>query len=301
MKKLLSLLLALVMLLSFAACANDDDTPPANEDGQQEEQNGSEAGTMNKLADIKAAGELVVGTSADYPPYEFHMEIDGVDTIVGFDIAIAQAFADELGVELKLVDMALESLLISLQKGDFDLVMAGLTPDEERAKTVDFTDVFFHNKQIVIIRAEDADKYVTTEDMAGTTLGVQAGTVQETIAADLTDENKVIKLKKFPELIMELKTVKIDGVCTNTMVASAYVSAHPDLLCQDIGIVWENTGFAGAIQKGDNGEFMAFLNDTIAKLQEDGSIDRFVAEAQELANASSEDADSEAACLIVFD
>ena len=292
MKKLLSLLLALIMLLSFAACANDD-TPPANEDDQQqEEQNGSESTTMNKLADIKAAGELVVGTSADYPPYEFHMEIDGVDTIVGFDIAIAQAFADELGVELKLVDMAFESLLISLQKGDFDLVMAGLTPDEERAKTVDFTDVFFHNKQIVIIRAEDADKYVTTEDMAGTTLGVQAGTVQETIAADLTDENKVVKLKKFPELIMELKTGKVDGVCTNTMVASAYVSAHPDLLCQDIGIVWDNTGFSGAIQKGDNGEFMAFLNDTIAKLQEDGSIDRFVAEAQELANASSEDADS---------
>ena len=293
MKKLLSLLLALVMLLSFAACANDDDTPPADgDDQQQEEQNGSESTTMNKLADIKAAGELVVGTSADYPPYEFHTEIDGKDTIVGFDISIAQAFADELGVELKLVDMAFESLLISLQNGDFDLVMAGLTPDEKRAKTVDFTDVFFHNKQIVIIRAEDADKYVTTEDMAGTTLGVQAGTVQETIAADLTDENKVVKLKKFPELIMELKTGKIDGVCTNTMVASAYVSAHPDLLCQDIGIVWDNTGFAGAIQKGDNGEFMAFLNETIAKLQEDGSIDRFVAEAQQLANASSEDADS---------
>ena len=292
MKKLLSLLLALVMLLSFAACANDDTPPADGDDQQQEEQNGSEAGTMNKLADIKAAGELVVGTSADYPPYEFHMEIDGKDTIVGFDIAIAQAFADELGVELKLVDMAFESLLISLQNGDFDLVMAGLTPDEERAKTVDFTDVFFHNKQIVIIRAEDADKYVTTEDMAGTTLGVQAGTVQETIAADLTDENKVVKLKKFPELIMELKTGKIDGVCTNTMVASAYVSAHPDLLCQDIGIVWDNTGFSGAIQKGDNGEFMAFLNETIAKLQEDGSIDRFVAEAQQLANASSEDADS---------
>ena len=292
MKKLLSLLLALVMLLSFAACANDDTPPADGDDQQQEEQNGSESTTMNKLADIKAAGELVVGTSADYPPYEFHTEIDGKDTIVGFDISIAQAFADELGVELKLVDMAFESLLISLQNGDFDLVMAGLTPDEKRAKTVDFTDVFFHNKQIVIIRAEDADKYVTTEDMAGTTLGVQAGTVQETIAADLTDENKVVKLKKFPELIMELKTGKIDGVCTNTMVASASVSAHPDLLCQDIGIVWDNTGFAGAIQKGDNGEFMAFLNETIAKLQEDGSIDRFVAEAQELANASSEDADS---------
>ena len=142
MKKLLSLLLALVMLLSFAACANDDTPPADGDDQQQEEQNGSESTTMNKLADIKAAGELVVGTSADYPPYEFHTEIDGKDTIVGFDISIAQAFADELGVELKLVDMAFESLLISLQNGDFDLVMAGLTPDEKRAKTVDFTDVF---------------------------------------------------------------------------------------------------------------------------------------------------------------
>lgn len=293
MKKLLTFLLALTLLFSLFACnSTGEEDGQENGDSNQNGETAQTSGDLSRIDKIKQEGTLRIGTSADYPPYEFHTEIDGKDTIVGFDIAIAQAFADELGVELKLVDMAFESLLISLQNGDFDLVMAGLTPDEERAKTVDFTDVFFHNKQIVIIRAEDADKYVTTEDMAGTTLGVQAGTIQETIAADLTDENKVVKLKKFPELIMELKTGKVDGVCTNTMVASAYVSAHPDLLCQDIGIVWDNTGFSGAIQKGDNGEFMAFLNETIAKLQEDGSIDRFVAEAQQLANASSEDADS---------
>ena len=289
MKKFLSLLLALVMLLSFAACAKDDETPPVDDDGQV--QGNDDQTTLSKIDAIKQAGHLVVGTSADYPPYEFHTEIDGVDTIVGFDMAIAQAFADKLGVELKVVDMAFESLLISLQEGKFDLVMAGLTPDEERSKSVDFTDVFFNNTQFVIIRAEDAEKYVTTEDMAGTKLGVQKGTVQETIAAGLTDENKVVKLAKFPELIMELKTGKIDGVCTNSMVASAYTSAHPDLICQDIGIVWENTGFAGAIQKGDNAEYLAFLNETIAELQADGSIDNFVAHAQALANAAEDSED----------
>ena len=164
MKKFLSLLLALVMLLSFAACAKDDETPPVDDDGQV--QGNDDQTTLSKIDAIKQAGHLVVGTSADYPPYEFHTAIDGVDTIVGFDMAIAQAFADKLGVELKVVDMAFESLLISLQEGKFDLVMAGLTPDEERSKSVDFTDVFFNNTQIVIIRAEDAEKYVTTEDMA---------------------------------------------------------------------------------------------------------------------------------------
>ena len=295
MKKLLSLLLALVMLLSFAACANDDDTPPANEDGQQEEQNGSEAGTMNKLADIKAAGELVVGTSADYPPYEFHMEIDGVDTIVGFDIAIAQAFADELGVELKLVDMAFESLLISPAKGRLRLVMPALPPMKSAPRRSTSPTSFSTISRLSLSVPRMPTSMSPTEDMAGTTLGVQAGTVQETIAADLTDENKVIKLKKFPELIMELKTGKLTASAPTPWWLRPMFRPIPTFCARTSASFGKTPGFAGAIQKGDNGEFMAFLNDTIAKLQEDGSIDMFVAEAQELANASSEDADSEAA------
>lgn len=80
MKKAIALLLALVTLLSLTACAGKEDT------------------ASSALDQIKQKGELVVGTSADYPPYEFHTEVDGKDTIVGFDMEIAQAIADKLGV-----------------------------------------------------------------------------------------------------------------------------------------------------------------------------------------------------------
>ena len=112
MKKLIALLLAALTLLSLAACSKQDG--------------------VSSIDKIKAKGELVVGTSADYPPYEFHTMVDGKDTIVGFDISIAQAIADKLGVKLKVVDMSFDNLLMSLANDEFDLVIAGLTSDEER-------------------------------------------------------------------------------------------------------------------------------------------------------------------------
>ena len=109
MKKVVVLILALIMTMSLVACGGSSE--------------GSAAAESDSYIDqIKAKGELVVGTSADYPPYEFHTEIDGVDTIVGFDISIAQAIADDLGVELKIVDMSFENLLMSLSNGEFDMV-----------------------------------------------------------------------------------------------------------------------------------------------------------------------------------
>ena len=268
MKKLIALVLVLVMALSLVACG-------AKEEAAAE----SETPTIDR---IKEAGVLVVGTSADYPPYEFHTEIDGKDTIVGFDIAIAQYFADSLGVDMKVVDMNFDSLLISLAEGEFDLVMAGLTPSEERKKAVDFTEVFFHNKQIVIIRAEDGETYTDTASLNGQKVGYQNGTVQHEIAVGLTGEDNSVGLAKFPDLINELKNGTLEAVCTNSLIAAAYVSANEDLMVQDIGIEWENTGFAGAVQKG-NTDLVEYIDGVIAEMQEKGLIEQYVAEAQELA------------------
>ena len=294
LKKYLALLLAGILIFSLAACGKDSGTKDNSNhntaaDDQQggadtpstpDEPTGGEAG--GKVQAIKDAGVLVVGTSADYPPYEFHTEIDGQDTIVGFDIAIAQYFADSLGVELKVVDMAFDSLLISLSKGDFDLVMAGLTPSEERKKAVDFTDVFFGNKQIVIIRKDDDALYNTTGDLAGKKGGAQTGTVQMELGANVVGADNVVGLTKFQDLIMELKSGKIDAVFTNSMTAAAYVSGNPDLEIKDIGIDYEEPGFAGGVQKG-NEDLVEYLNGVIAEMQEKGLIDQYVAEAQALA------------------
>lgn len=301
-KKMMALMLAVLSVCSLCACAAKTETASSeqqsaaettaatetaadtNEDASQEE--ATEAAEENavgeKIKAIQDAGVLVVGTSADYPPYEFHTQIDGEDTIVGFDMAIAQYFADSLGVELKIVDMSFDSLLISLSQGDFDLVMAGLTPDEERKKAVDFTDVFYRNKQIVLIRKEDEEVFKTTEDLAGHKGAVQTGTVQAEIANELIGEENTVGLVKFQDQIMELKTGKVDMVFTNSLVGAGYAAQNDDIMVQDVGIEYEDKGFAGAVQKG-NEDLLEYLNGVIAEMQEQGLIQQYIAEAQVLA------------------
>lgn len=266
-KNWLAALLSTVLLLSLAACG-----------GTQEA--GGETPTIDA---IKEAGELVLGTSADYPPYEFHTEIDGVDTIVGFDVAIAQYFADSLGVTLKVVDMPFESLLIGLGNGDFDLVMAGMTPNEERKKAADFTDILFVNKQVVIIRKDDAEAIKTVEDLqSGRKVGAQTGSDPLKLAQSVAGEENTVGLVKSQDLIMELKAGKIDAVFTNVMSGTPQVSANDDLIIQDIGLEESDGGNAAAVQKGKE-DLVNYLNERIKELQDQGLLDQYIVEAQALA------------------
>ena len=146
-KKFAALLLALMMILSLAACGSkSDDSAQGSSDGDASPDDTAKS----KIEQIKEAGVLVMGTSADYPPNEFHTEVDGKDTIVGFDVAIAQYIADDLGVELKVVDMSFDNLCINLAKGDFDIVIAGMASTEERLKSVDFSDPYFKQQQAIL-------------------------------------------------------------------------------------------------------------------------------------------------------
>ncbi|MBR5571408.1 MAG: transporter substrate-binding domain-containing protein [Oscillospiraceae bacterium] len=280
MKKVLALILALIMALGLIACgakAPADTDAPADSDAPVV----SETPTIDA---IKAKGELVVGTSADYPPYEFHTEIDGVDTIVGFDIAISQYFADALGVTLKVVDMPFDSLLIGLNEGEFDLVMAGMTANDERRKVADFTDIIFANDQIVMIRKVDAEKFTTIESLVGHKVGAQTGSDPYKLAAESYGEDCVVGLVKNQDLVMELKAGKIDAVQTTSMTAIPYVTANDDLMIQDVGFPMNEAGFSGAIPK-DQADFLAFLNEQLANMKAQGLIEQYVTEAQALANA----------------
>ena len=270
-KKLTALLLALLMIFSFAACGDKD--------AQQSVDGDTTA--MTKVEQIKAAGKLVVGTSADYPPYEFHKEIDGADQIVGIDMSIAQDIADALGVELEIVDMNFDGLLISLQKGDFDMVLAALSPTEERKLVVDFSDILFVNNQIVLIKKEDADSIKTTADVADLKGGCLTGTIQYDIAKQYHSEDNIVQLVKFNELLMELKSGKIDCLYTNYLTGMAYASGNDDLMVQDIGIEWDDLGFAAAVEKG-NQDLVDVINEVIKGYEADGTVDKYINEAIEL-------------------
>ncbi|MBQ7737691.1 MAG: transporter substrate-binding domain-containing protein [Oscillospiraceae bacterium] len=263
--KIFALLLVLALALSLTACG-----------GKKEE---SPVGAVEK---IQAKGQLVVGTSADYPPYEFHTEIDGKDTIVGFDIAIAQAVADSMGVELKIVDMSFDNLLMSLANGEFDMVIAGMTSNEERLKTTDFSEPYLMSKNLILVRTEDAGKYTTLEDLQGAKGGAQTGSIPFDRCVTYCGAETSVGLAKVQDLIMELQAGKLDVVFLDYMTVLTYAAVNDNLSAVDVNIPSESKGYSIAVQKG-NTELTEYINGVLEQLAADNAVEGFVVEAQQLA------------------
>ena len=293
--KLISIFLAVVMvaLLAVGCSANTATPTPAPEitpaatpavAAPETTETAAQASATGGLLDkVLSSKKLVLGTSADYPPYEFHAVIDGKDSIAGFDIELGKAIAKDLGVELEIVDMSFDGLLGALYTGNIDLVIAGMSPDEERKKSVDFSDIYYQATQSALIRAEDVGAYTSIASLAGKKIGVQLGTIQEDIANEQIKDPTVTALTKIGPLVLELKTKKVDAVIMETIVAEKYAANNPDLVIAPFAVEYEEQGSAIAVTKG-NEDFLEAINGTIAKLISDGSIDAFVADANLLAD-----------------
>ena len=226
---------------------------------------------------IIANGKLVLGTSADYAPFEFHTEINGTDTIVGFDISIAQYMAEQLGVELEIVDMSFDNLLISLNKGDFDIVLAAMSSNEERAKAVDFSNEYYLSNNVILVQKQNADKYTTKESLQGVSVAAQKGTVCETRAKELAGESSVVSLVKVQDMVSELLAGKIKAVLLDKPVASGYVIMQDSLEMVDIGLVAEE-GMSVAMKK-DSAGLTELVNCMLSQLTEE-QLDSWMGEAQ---------------------
>ena len=226
---------------------------------------------------IIANGKLVLGTSADYAPFEFHTEINGTDTIVGFDISIAQYMAEQLGVELEIVDMSFDNLLISLNKGDFDIVLAAMSSNEERAKAVDFSNEYYLSNNVILVQKQNADKYTTKESLQGVSMAAQKGTVCETRAKELAGESSVVSLVKVQDMVSELLAGKVKAVLLDKPVASGYVIMQDSLEMVDIGLVAEE-GMSVAMKK-DSAGLTELVNCMLSQLTEE-QLDSWMGVAQ---------------------
>jgi polar amino acid transport system substrate-binding protein len=238
---------------------------------------------------IKKAGKLVIGTSADFPPYEFHIQDKGTDKIVGFDIAVGQEIAKDLGVTLEIKDMKFDGLLAALDSGNVDIVLAGMSPTDERKKSTDFSEIYYRAEQGVIVRAADKDRYATPESLKEAMIGAQKGAIQVGIAkkqikgmADETQDNAQVKeLPKLGDLVLALKNKNIDAIVVETAVAKAYVAANPDLVVAPFVFPDESGGSAIAIKKG-NSALLEAVNKSLARLGAANAVEGFVADANKL-------------------
>jgi len=232
------------------------------------------------LKKIKDSGKLVLGTSADYPPFEFHASVDGKDTIVGFDIDVAKEIAKDLGVTLEIKDLKFDGLLAALDQGSVDIVIAGLSPTEERAKSVDFSIQYYSAEQAVVVRGADKGTFTTLESLKGKTIAAQKGTIQED-AAKAVEGATVLSLGKISDLILALKSNRADAAIIEVPVAESNVKENADLVISSIVIKNEGEGKVAAVKKG-SADLVAAVNKTLERILADGTFEKFVLEATQL-------------------
>lgn len=273
LKKLLGLGLALTLSIGMVGCGS------SSGDAKGEE-------SADKLQQIKDSGKIVLATSAEYSPYEFHTMVDGKDTIVGFDIKIAQEIADEIGVDLEFMDMDFDGLLGALNADKADMVLACMTPDEERVKNADFSDLYYVDKNVVIVKKGEEDKIKSDEDLKNIKVGVQRGSTQETFVADILGCTNYKSLAKTPDLMLELQNGNIDAIVTGKNVAAINVKQYENLALGNSN-VGENCEESAAIafKKTDNNDSLIKLaNGVIKKLQDEGKADEYMQESIKLAD-----------------
>lgn len=226
--------------------------------------------------------KIVLGTSADYPPFEF---MDTKQNILGFDLMIAEEIAKDMGKELEIKNMEFNSLLTALQTDKIDMILSGMNPNEERRKSVDFSEIYYLSKHYVVINAEKVDSIKEEADLNGKKIGVQIGTTQEKLAREKFPGSEIVALGSIQDILLQLKTNKLDAAITEDAVAKNAINNNEDLVLPGIEYEDEEGGIAVAVRK-DSPELVDQINKTIKRLQDENKIEEFFDEAVRLSSES---------------
>ena len=261
MKKKLALIatIALVAVLSLTlALAGCKDTKYATPD------------------DIKASGKLIVTTSPDFPPFE--NLVDG--KIVGWDIDVANIFAEKLGVQLEILSCEFDSVLSNVQTGNAHIGMAGISYSPARDKQVDFTAPVFDSTQVIMVKSGSSIK--SGADLAGKTVGAQAGTVGYAIAsldpnweADIGAPASARSYTSGAVAVQDLEAGRIDAVILDILPATQIAAQYSDIVVLSDSPVFSDS-YCFAVGEG-NKELVDYLNQIIAELKEDGTLEKLTA------------------------
>lgn len=283
-KKFLALTLAMALGLGLTACGSN---------GANSSASGSNNDASNSSVDSSNAGmtKLVLGTSADYPPFEFHVLQDGEDKIVGIDVFLAEQIAEDMGAELEISDMDFDMLLNLMNKGDVDMVIAAMELKDDRAAAADYSEPYYTDEApLIVVRKANLDQYKTLEDFTGKTVGAQTGTTKADIVLGtdpekphMTDVQDLL-LPKVTDLIAQLQFEKCDAVVLDAAVAQKYVASNDELaIVESIDLGEAAEPYRVWVAKGDPKGLLPSINETIATVTaEGGAMTDFIEQANDL-------------------
>ena len=223
---------------------------------------------------IKARGKLILGTSADWPPFEY---VNEKGQIVGIDIEIAKRIAKELGVELEIKDMKFAALIEALKNGLVDIVLADMTPTPQREQTVDFSIPYYFSKGNALITLKGKE-IRSIDELKGKKVGVQLGTIQEEWAQEnLKDIVTIVSYDKvYPDMVMVLKRGDVDAIIVGDIMGSVLVKRDPELAIA-IYVGGEQIGAAVAMPQGAE-DLKFVVNKVIDELMTSGEIKKIFEE-----------------------
>ena len=275
MKKIVTLVLALAMVFALCACGSA----------------AAPAATEAPAAGAASSETLILGTSADYAPFEFmYPDENGSMTYGGIDVFAAEYIAETMGKTLNVENMSFDYLLASLQKGDYDIVMAAMEATDERKNAADFSDPYYTDyPAMILVKADKADQYKTLADFDGKSVAAQTATTKEDIVKEQMPGANLVSLQNVNDIVNQLVNDKIDAAVLDGGVALQYEKSNADL---KVASASDELGAAEpyciAVQKGDPKGLLPAINAAIEKMNSENKMDEFIAKADELGDVAVE-------------
>ena len=274
MKKILALVLALCMVFALAACgeAASDPTDAPESEAPASEAPASEApaseapegdGTFTTIVE----GKLTMSTNAQFPPYEMTTDDGGFE---GIDVEIATAIAEKLGLELDILDMDFDSALLAVQQGKSDIVMAGVTVNDDRLLVMDFSTSYANGVQVVIVK-EGSD--ITIDNMGEGLIGTQRGTTGNIYCTDDYGEEHVMAYDDGFTAVQALMNGQVDCVVIDNAPAQEFVKNNAGLTILDTE--YANEDYAIGLNKG-NTALLDAINTALNELISDGTVQTII-------------------------
>lgn len=264
MKKLVTFVLAAAMALSLAACGSAPAASSASASASA-----SASGSAAAALTTVEAGKLHMSTNAQFPPYEM-VKDDG--SFEGIDVEIATAIAGKLGLELVVDDMEFDAALQAAQNGKSDIVMAGVTVNEERQAVMNFSDTYAKGVQVIIVK--DGSAIATVDDLANADkIGTQRGTTGYIYCSDDYGDDHITAYDDGATAVQALLNGQVDAVVIDNAPAQEFVKANAGLTILDTE--YANEDYAIGMAKS-NTALLDAVNGALAELTADGTVQSII-------------------------
>ena len=263
MKKVIALVLLFVLTFSLAACGKKEEEPKGD------------------IETIKKAGVIRIGMECDYAPFNW-MATEKTDTSEpvqsggyadGYDVYFSRMVAEALGVKVEVVKLEWEGLTLALEAGTIDLIIAGMSPTEERKQTVDFTDAYYRGKKVIVVRKDS--RFLGAQslnDLDGITLSAQLNSLHYDLIDQVPGATKGLPYENSPAKILAVQSGVLDGFIEDIDVAKAICETNSDLTYivfeEGKGFTVDETKITNAIGCRKGSDMVEFINGILAKVSD---------------------------------